>query len=285
MILLRPKQWVKNLFVIVPLLFSRKLFFLRDFSRSFAVFVLFCCVSSAVYILNDIEDAPLDKLHPTKKKRPIASGQVSVRLSYFLFFTLLIVSFVGSLLLSWYVFICFLIYVLLNVFYTFRGKKMILVDVFCIAAGFAMRVMAGSYVLNLSPSAWLIISTFFLSLFLGFSKRKAELTVSGENNHGQRPLLRLYDANLLTSVIVSTGTASIVFYALYTLDNRTVQQFGTDKLYLTVPFVCYGVFRYMLLSMLSGQEDPTDILVKDKGLWIAIGLWFLTVMLVLYTGR
>ncbi|MCX7812975.1 MAG: decaprenyl-phosphate phosphoribosyltransferase [Pseudothermotoga sp.] len=282
---MRPKQWVKNLFVIVPLLFSRKLFFLRDFSRSFAVFVLFCCVSSAVYILNDIEDAPLDKLHPTKKKRPIASGQVSVRLSYFLFFTLLIVSFVGSLLLSWYVFICFLIYVLLNVFYTFRGKKMILVDVFCIAAGFAMRVMAGSYVLNLSPSAWLIISTFFLSLFLGFSKRKAELTVSGENNHGQRPLLRLYDANLLTSVIVSTGTASIVFYALYTLDNRTVQQFGTDKLYLTVPFVCYGVFRYMLLSMLSGQEDPTDILVKDKGLWIAIGLWFLTVMLVLYTGR
>lgn len=173
----------------------------------------------------------------------------------------------------------------MNVFYTFRGKKMILVDVFCIAAGFAMRVLAGSYVLNLSPSAWLIISTFFLSLFLGFSKRKAELTVSGENNHGQRPLLRLYDANLLTSVIVSTGTASIVFYALYTLDNRTVQQFGTDKLYLTVPFVCYGVFRYMLLSMLSGQEDPTDILVKDKGLWIAIGLWFLTVMLVLYTGR
>ncbi|MEN3007547.1 decaprenyl-phosphate phosphoribosyltransferase [Pseudothermotoga sp.] len=283
MILLRPKQWVKNLFVIVPLLFSRKLFFLPDFSRSIATFVLFCCLSSAVYILNDIEDAPLDKLHPTKKDRPIASGRVSVRLSYFLFFTLLIVSFVGSLLLSWYVFICFLTYVLLNVFYTFRGKKMILVDVFCIAAGFAMRVMAGSYVLNLSPSAWLIISTFFLSLFLGFSKRKAELTISN-NNHGQRPLLRLYDANLLTSVIVSTGTASIVFYALYTLDNRTIQQFGTDKLYLTVPFVCYGVFRYMLLSMLSGQEDPTDILVKDKGLWIAIGLWFLTVMLVLYTG-
>lgn len=104
-------------------------------------------------------------------------------------------------------------------------------------------------------------------------------------NHDHRPLLQLYEANLLTNVMVSTGTASIVFYTLYTLDTRTVQQFGTDKLYLTVPFVCYGVFRYLFLSMINNQEDPTDVLMMDKGFWIAISLWFLSVVFILYLGR
>jgi hypothetical protein len=131
----------------------------------------------------------------------------------------------------------------------------------------------------------LITSTFFLSLFLGFSKRKAELvSLNGEDCAG-RPSLQFYDLNLLTNVIVSTGTGAIVFYTLYTLDVRTVQQFGTDKLYLTVPFVCYGVFRYMFLSMRRGEEDPTDVLTKDKLLWLAIGLWFFSVMMILYLGR
>ncbi len=283
--LLRPKQWIKNLFVIAPLLFSRRLFLLPDLVCSFIVFLLFCCASSAIYIMNDIKDAPLDRLHPIKRGRPIASGRVSVRLGYLLFTALLVTSIVGSLFLPCSAFVCLLAYVLLNVFYTFKGKEIVLVDVFCIATGFALRVMAGSYVLNLSPSAWLISSTFFLSLFLGFSKRKAELTIFSGRNHDHRPLLQVYEANLLTNVIVSTGTASIVFYTLYTLDARTVHQFGSDKLYLTVPFVCYGVFRYLFLSMINNQEDPTDVLIKDKGLWIAIGLWFLSVVFILYVGR
>jgi multidrug transporter EmrE-like cation transporter len=128
------------------------------------------------------------------------------------------------------------------VFYTLKGKNVVLIDVFCIAAGFALRVMGGSYAIKVVPSGWLITSTFFLSLFLGFSKRKAELvSLNGEDCAG-RPSLQFYDFNLLTNVIVSTRTGAIVFYTLYTLDVRTVQQFGTDKLYLTVPFVvCFAV--------------------------------------------
>lgn len=169
--LLRPKQWIKNLFVIAPLLFSKRLFLLPDLVHSFIMFLLFCCASSAIYIMNDIKDAPLDRLHPTKRGRPIASGRVSgrvsARLGYLLFTVLLVISFVGSLFLPWNAFVCLLTYVLLNVFYTFKGKEIVLMDVFCIAVGFALRVMAGSYVLNLSPSAWLISSTFFSFPFSG----------------------------------------------------------------------------------------------------------------------
>jgi decaprenyl-phosphate phosphoribosyltransferase len=283
--LLRIKQWVKNLFVIAPLIFSKRFFDCSALLMSFFAVAAFCVASSAVYVLNDIRDAPLDRLHPKKRNRPIASNRVGVRSAYVIFSILLCVSILMATQLGPQFLTCVVVYLTLNVFYTLKGKNVVLIDVFCIAAGFALRVMGGSYAIRVVPSGWLITSTFFLSLFLGFSKRKAELvSLNGEDCAG-RPSLQFYDLNLLTNVIVSTGTGAIVFYTLYTLDVRTVQQFGTDKLYLTVPFVCYGVFRYMFLSMRRGEEDPTDVLTKDKLLWLAIGLWFFSVMMILYLGR
>jgi len=283
--LLRIKQWVKNLFVLAPLVFSKRFFDPSSFLLSFTAFLIFCLASSAVYILNDIRDAPLDRLHPKKRNRPIASNRVSVRTAYVVFSILLSASVLMAIEVGLKFLACIVVYLSLNVFYTFCGKYLVLIDVFCIAAGFALRVMGGSYAIRVSPSGWLITSTFFLSLFLGFSKRKAELVSLDGNNHFQRPSLQFYDIGLLTNVVVSTGTGAIVFYTLYTLDVRTIEQFGTDKLYLTVPFVCYGVFRYMFLSMHRGEEDPTDVLTKDRSLWIAIGLWFFSVMMILYLGR
>lgn len=170
--LLRIKQWVKNLFVLAPLVFSKRFFDPSSFLLSFTAFLIFCLASSAVYILNDIRDAPLDRLHPKKRNRPIASNRVSVRTAYVVFSILLSASVLMAIEVGLKFLACIVVYLSLNVFYTFWGKYLVLIDVFCIAAGFALRVMGGSYAIRVSPSGWLITSTFFLSLFLDSARER-----------------------------------------------------------------------------------------------------------------
>ncbi len=275
---------MKNLFVVVPIVFAGKLLSTTFVLSSIIAFISFCLLSSGIYILNDIKDAPFDRLHPKKKTRPIAAGSVKVSMAFFVAFVLLISAFFLASLLNWKVVLCLVLYVLLNFFYTFKGKNVILIDVFCISAGFALRVIAGSYAISVAPSGWLVTSTFFLALFLGFGKRRGEIVTSQEDGVNHRLSLRFYDVNLLNNVMVSTGTAAVVFYALYTLDSRTIEQFKTDKLYYSIPFVVYGVFRYIFLLLKNGDGEPTDVVMKDRGMVLAVFLWFITVVLIIYAG-
>ncbi len=242
----------------------------------------FCALSSGVYILNDIKDAPFDRFHPTKKNRPIASGSVKIGVAFFIVILLVAISFVLGFLLNWQVVVCLLCYLILNLFYTFKGKEMILIDIFCIAAGFGLRVICGSYAIGVSPSGWLVTCTFFLALFLGFGKRRGELNSLNKNREDYRKILKYYDVNLLGNIMISTGTATMVCYTLYTLDARTIQQFKTDKLYYTIPFVVYGIFRYIFLLLKNGEGEPTEVLLRDKGMVLSVLLWFISCVLIVY---
>lgn len=280
--LIRPKHWIKNLFVVIPIVFAKKIFDPVFLSNSLITFAAFCLLSSGVYIMNDIKDAPFDRLHPAKKNRPIASGLFDEKKAKLLVFILIILSLSIGFLQNLYVLICLCCYFLLNTFYTFKGKSIPLLDVLLISTGFALRVIAGSYSIDSKPSGWLVTSAFFLALFLGFGKRRGEITKY--NNHGHRFVLKYYDENLLGNVMISTGTAAMVLYSLYTLDSKTVEQFSTDKLYYTIPFVVYGIFRYIFLLLKNGEAEPTEVILKDKGMILSIFLWFVSVVIVLYFG-
>lgn len=275
---------MKNLFVIAPLIFSGKFTEILSIYTSLLAFISFCFLSSAIYIINDIKDASIDKFHPIKRKRPIASGLVKPKQALIFALWLILTSFLLGTLLNWQVLICLCVYLVVNVFYTFKGKNLILIDVFCIAAGFAIRVIAGSYAVSAMPSGWLVASTFFLALFLGFGKRRGEIILLQTNGSEHRKILKYYDVNLLGNVMISTGTTAMVMYALYTLDTRTIEQFKTDKLYYTIPFVVYGIFRYVFLLIKNGDGEPTEVLLRDKGMIFSVLFWFLTVVLIIYLG-
>lgn len=242
-------------------------------------------MASSVYILNDIKDEPFDKLNPRKKNRPIASGKVKKKTAFFTALLLLAISlFVIVPFSNFKVLLCFLFYLGVNIFYTFFGKNLVLIDVFCISAGFAVRVLFGSYIINVTPSGWLVVITFFLALFLGFGKRRGEMAQLQDTAVNQRQVLKQYSMNLLDVIIVATGTATIVLYSLYTLDQNVAQRFGTDKLYLSIPFVTYGIFRHVLLILSNSDGDPTEVVTKDKGMILSIILWLVSVVLIIYAG-
>ncbi len=243
-------------------------------------------MTSAVYILNDIKDAPFDKLNPKKRNRPIASDMIKKEVALVISILLLFLSLFLTLLLGNLKGLsCLLIYLFINVFYTFSGKNLVLIDVFCISAGFALRVLYGSYIINVLPSGWLVVMTFFLALFLGFGKRRGEIVQLQHDAANHRQVLRYYSLSLLDMIIVATGTVTMMMYALYTLDQSVAQRFGTDKLYLTIPFVVYGIFRYILLLLTNSEGDPTEIVTKDRGMIFSMILWITSVLLIIYLGR
>jgi len=279
------KHWVKNVFVIVPVVFARRFLDISSLLLSLLAFLSFCLISSAVYILNDMKDKECDMNHPRKKERPIASGRVSPGIAALIGATVMFCSlWIGVNLGSEFMW-CLVIYAVVNVFYTFLGKHIVIIDVFCIAASFSLRVLGGSYGIASEPSGWLIVTTFFLSLFLGFGKRRGEILSLEENAVNHRGVLMSYDVSFLNSIIVATGTVSIVLYALYTLDRVVIEQMGTQKLIYSVPFVTYGIFRYILLMFKGKDADPTDLVLHDVGMILSVSLWFITVLLVVYFWR
>ncbi|MEJ5228901.1 MAG: decaprenyl-phosphate phosphoribosyltransferase, partial [Pseudothermotoga sp.] len=280
--LLRPRHWIKNFFVVIPIVFAGKLLDIDRLYATVIAFLSFCTLSSGIYIFNDIKDAPFDRFHPTKRNRPIASGAIKTGVAFFIAFVMLAISFALGFLLNWQVVVCLLCYLTLNLFYTFKGKEMILIDIFCIAAGFGLRVICGSYAVGVSPSGWLVTCTFFLALFLGFGKRRGEINSLNKDADNYRKILKYYDVNLLGTVMISTGTAAMVCYALYTLDAKTIEQFKTDKLFYTIPFVVYGIFRYIFLLLKNGDGEPTEVLLRDKGMVLSVLLWFISCVLIVY---
>jgi len=274
--LIRIKHWIKNLIVFAPLLFAWKLTDMHACLIAALAFITFCLISSAVYIFNDIHDIKTDKKHPKKSLRPIPSGKISIRFAIITSIILII----SSLGLGWLinpVFLCCIAsYLALNLFYTYKGKNIVIFDAFCIAIGFVLRVIGGAFAIAVNPSGWIIMTTFFLCLFLGFGKRRNELLSLKEDSASHRSVLKLYSHSLLDHFILSSGTIATISYALYTLSPTVNEHFHTgDKLIFTIPFVAYVIFRYMYLIWSREDGDPTDVILKDASLLIAGVLWLI----------
>jgi 4-hydroxybenzoate polyprenyltransferase len=282
--LFRPSQWVKNIFLFAALIFSKHFFELAYFSAAAKGFIVFCLASSIVYIINDIADREADKLHPLKRKRPLAAGTVNVASALTVAGGILI-------LLGWLIVqlpmlfsIAVLLYMFLNLGYTFGLKRVVLVDVFIIAAGFMLRVIAGAFVIDVVISSWLALCTLFISVFLAISKRRGELLLVTEDaSSSVRPVLKYYDVAFLDQLMTITAAGVVISYALYTVAERTINIFGTENLIFTTVFVLFGVFRYLFLIRAHRTDDnPMHLLLTDFPMLVNIGAWFVFCVLVIY---
>jgi len=279
----RPQEWVKNTFVFAPLFFSQNLLNLDLLAKSFVAFVFFCLASGGVYLINDICDRDRDKNHPQKSGRPIASGALSVPVATAAAIALLSAAMIGGLLVNAPLGLITFSYVALNIAYSNWLKHVVILDVFSIAAGFVLRVVAGAVLIDVMISHWLLICTMLLALFLGFSKRRYELVNLTKNASLHRRVLAEYDPLFLDMMIGIVTSVTVVAYVLYTISNETVQKFHTDKLLLTVPFVLYGIFRFLYqVYHKNGGGDPSRTLVTDRSLLLNILLWGAVCGVILY---
>jgi len=274
---LRPKDWVKNVVVFVALVFSSKFLDFTSVSQSFIAFLLFCIMSSSTYILNDLADLEEDRKNPKKAKRPLASGLVSPMQALCAALCLTVVGLGVSFWLDKLLGAVLSLYWVSNLFYSFGLKRVVIMDVMLIALGFVLRAIGGAVVIHVDISPWLVITTMFLALFLALSKRKAELIQLKEEAGQARPVLRGYTKALLDSLILVVITSTIVSYTLYSFHSP-----HSPHMLWTVPFVIYGLFRYMYLTEVKGLgEQLTEVLLKDRPLVIAGLLWGLSVIAIL----
>lgn len=282
--LLRPAQWVKNIFVLSALVFSTKNRDPHAIFIAFAAFGIFCMLSSAVYAFNDLLDYKEDAKHPTKKKRPIASGKLSPALGGIISITLACVAtFLATRLPPGFT-LTAVAYLILNLFYSLGGKKIVLLDVILIAIGFVLRALAGAEAIEVEVSAWLVICTFALCLFLGFGKRRCELAVmnSTENAaHHHRATLIHYTPDLLSQLLSSTGMMAVVTFLLYTLDPNTP---SPHSMVFTTPLVFYAIFRYAMVITRGERTGPTDVLIRDRPFLVTAILWTVFTLALVFQG-
>ena len=283
---MRPKQWTKNVVVLAAFVFAlgdrHQNVSLADFWIALEAAILFCAVSSGIYLINDIRDIPLDRAHPTKKLRPIAAGEISTGAAIGVSALLLAGGLGGAAMLSARLFEVVAGYVVLQFVYTFALKQVALVDLFVIACGFVLRALAGAVALNVQISPWLLLCALLLALFLALCKRRHERVVLNDAGGETRENLTHYNEHLLDQLIAVVSAATLVVYALYTLWPDTVAKFGTTKLGLTIPFVIFGLFRYLdLVYRHEKGGQPEVILLTDKPLLADLALYGLTVTAVL----
>jgi 4-hydroxybenzoate polyprenyltransferase len=282
--LLRPQQWVKNAFLVAPLIFSKHLFDAGFAGTTAIALVVFCLVSSTVYIVNDIADREADRKHPIKRTRPLASGALSLAEAFaVLLIVFVVIYFVGKD-LNYKFHLTAGIYFVLNLAYSFGLKKVILVDVFMIAAGFMVRVLAGAFAISVLISPWLVLCTLFVSVFLAISKRRGELLLSTDTaDFSSRPVLREYDLPLMDQMMTVAAAGMAISYALYTVADRTVSIFGTENLIFTTVFVLFGIFRYLFLVRKKRIDDnPAHLLVSDPAMILNVLAWFASCVAIIY---
>lgn len=277
--LLRPKQWIKNLFVIAPLIFAKHVFEYDYIVKIIAAFILFCFISSSVYVLNDIIDCDKDRLHPKKKNRPIASGLISKAEGI----VLLVITLPLVIGVSFYVDSFFglviLLYFMNNVLYSYKIKHMVILDVMSIAVGFLLRVIGGGLIIKVNISPWILLCTLLLSLFLGFSKRRNELVVleMGAENH--RKILEEYSLEFIDNMLSIVTASTVMAYCLYTFSANN----GNFRMMITIPFVLYGIFRYQYIIYKKKEGgSPEDTVLSDMPLMFSILLWGVISIVILY---
>ncbi|MBK8913984.1 MAG: decaprenyl-phosphate phosphoribosyltransferase [Phycisphaerales bacterium] len=286
--LMRPQQWVKNVFVFAGLVFGRKLDHAPSVADALLGFLLLSLISSAVYVMNDLHDREEDRLHPRKRFRPLASGAVSPQSALVLIAALLAASLGGSWLLDRGFFLCVVTYLVLQLFYTFSFKHIAVLDVITIGVGFVLRAIAGAVLVHVEISHWLVVCTFTLCLFMGFSKRRCELAAlngsTGPDAGAHRRTLLVYTPDLLNHMTTVTAGIAVMSYLLYAVDARTVGYFGTNYLMYLTPLVVFAVFRFALLVEHGRVDGPTEVVTRDRPFQAAVLLWGVCAWAVVYHG-
>jgi 4-hydroxybenzoate polyprenyltransferase len=280
---LRPEQWTKNLIVFAALLFGQRLLDPEAVTRALAAFVVFCVLSGVVYLVNDLFDRDADRLHPTKRFRPIASGELSSGVAVLWAIVLGAVALGAAAWLGAAFTVVAAVYLVLFVSYSRWLKHIVIVDVMTIAIGFVLRTVAGAAVIDVPVSDWLLVCTVLLALFLGLSKRRHELTLLTGSAGGHRRILDEYNPYLLDQMIGVVTASTLMAYIIYCTSQETIERFGTRNLVLTVPLPIYGILRYLyLVHRRDGGGNPSELLITDRPLLICVALWGLVTTLVIY---
>ena len=279
---MRPKQWTKNIVIFAALVFDEKLFVPELLAKTVAAFVLFCLISSAVYLINDLVDIEKDRQHPAKRHRPLASGQLKPSVALVAAVLIPLICLPLSFALTPFFGLVALTYLAVMIAYSFVLKNIVIIDVLTIAAGFVLRVAAGAIVVEVERfSPWLYVCMTLLALFQGFGKRRHELVLLEGNANEHRPSLNEYNLQLLDEMIAVVTSATVVAYSLYTFSAPNLP--ANHAMMLTIPFVLYCIFRYLYLMHFKKEGgSPEEILLKDKPLIIAFGLWSLAVIVIMY---
>ncbi len=281
--LMRPTQWSKNLVVFAALIFAKHLFNRTDVLLVSLGFLAFCLTASSAYVMNDLRDCERDRQHPLKSLRPLPAGRVRRSTATALAAALLATGLAMALALHLGFGVLVVLYFALQVAYTFWLKEVVILDVMAIAAGFVIRAAAGGVVIAVPVSPWLIICTFLLALFLGFSKRRHELILLEARATDHRASLKEYSPYFLDQMIAVVTASTVVAYAIWTVSPEIREKLGTEKLYLTIPFVLFGIFRYLyLVHQREEGGNPTQLLLSDRPLLVDVLLWIVTAAVLLY---
>jgi 4-hydroxybenzoate polyprenyltransferase len=282
---MRPRQWIKNGFVFFALIFDRQLFLLDPFLRTLAGFLLFCLISSAVYLFNDIADVDADRNHPEKKSRPIASGKLPIRVAWIAALLLVVISLPLAYLLAPEFFVVLVTYLIINLLYSRWLKHVPILDVMVIALGFVLRVAAGVTLITVERfSPWLYVITLLFSLYIGLGKRRAEISLLSQGAIAHRKVLEGYTLSLLDQYITIVSGMTIIAYSLYTFSAPNLPENHT--MMLTIPFVIYGIFRYLqLIQTGHAAGSPDEVALKDRPLQLTMLLWVLVVLAVFYLSQ
>jgi 4-hydroxybenzoate polyprenyltransferase len=283
LIALRPDQWTKNLLVFAGLLFGMQLFVPAAAARAVAAFAIFCALSGAVYLFNDILDRDTDRRHPAKARRPIASGALPVRTAATAGVTIAAAALAASLALGPAFLLVAVGYLGLQALYSGPLKHIVIIDVLTLSAGFVLRAVAGAVAVRVEFSHWLLVCTILLALFISLAKRRHEIVLLAGDAASHRPILGDYSPYLLDQMIAVVTASTLIAYTFYTVSPETQEKFGTKWLDLTIPFPLYGIFRYLyLVHRREGGGSPADLLLTDRPLLVCVALWALAVTLIVY---
>ena len=286
--LIRPQQWLKNVFVMIPMFFGGSLLDPGDIRASVLTFMAYSFVASSVYCFNDINDVEADRRHPVKCRRPLASGAVSMGTAWVLMALMLVVAAaftamlddrehvlkVGGVLLFYYI---------MNLAYCAKLKQYAIVDVCVVAFGFVLRVLAGGFATDIVPSKWLVLMTFLLTLFLSFAKRRDDVLRMNETGEPPRKNTIRYNLTFINQAITVSASVTLVCYIMYTVSPEVVARFGSDMLYLTSVFVLLGLLRYMQITVVDKKSgDPTKMVLHDRFTQLVVAAWALTFLVIIY---
>lgn len=281
--LLRPSHWAKNLFLYIPLFFAGEIFNLQKVVELLIGFIAFSLIASSIYIINDYKDVEADRIHPVKRKRPIASGAVS-KPAALVFFVLCLA--IGGL-LAWYVRPKFAfvvsIYFIINLLYSFGLKNISILDILILSTGFVLRVKAGGVAANIAVSEWLMIMVFLLALFMAIAKRRDDVLIKTQSGQDMRKAVKGYNMDFMNVMLALVSAVIIVAYLMYTMAPETMSRFGTYRLYYTCLFVIGGLLRYLQITYVENNTgSPTKILYKDRFIQLTILLWVLSFYVIIY---
>lgn len=283
--LLRIKQWVKNLFLFVPTFFAGNIFNVSELVQLLAGAAAFSLAASGIYIMNDYKDRHVDRLHPRKRLRPIASGEVNEKTALVLMVLLLVGGLLWSFVINVYFFYFLVTYVLLNIGYSLGLKNIAILDLFIVAFGFLLRIYSGGVIVDVPVTDWLAVMILLLSLFLVTAKRRDDLIIRSETGEFVRKASRSYNLEFINSCLTLLAAVIIVAYIMYTVSNEVVERFRSSHLFMTTIFVIAGIMRYLQITFVEQDSgNPTSILYKDKFILVTIAGWILSFYLIIYTS-